>query len=252
MSTSLVVLTAQHVALGPSSAYATRLARAMGVPLRLLPPHLTEALTSGAGGLGPHEPLQAGMPRPGTPAAILAAQNALLLVLPRPTIAEARPGWLATLAGALLQSTTQPLLIVPPQPQGEVPPLRMVLAASGEPFQLVHGRRAMHALLFTLPIHLKVVHVQLPGQAPNGTEALQSVLTCGLATRSVATELLEVAADNAAEGILLGLAQASADLLVLIVRQRSLREGRFAQSIPAALLQRSPVPVLLLVAADGA
>jgi nucleotide-binding universal stress UspA family protein len=175
--------------------------------------------------------------------------HALLLALERPAFDVPIVGLVAT-ALHLLQTTACPLLIVPSQGPVHVPPRRIALAADGEPFTLGQGLKTLHALTLTLPTQLTVVHAHLPHTVRGGDDALRTVRACGLATRFIPTDLIEVPSRRASDGILAGVQRIQADLLVLVVRRRSATPALFHRSITAKLLKRSLVPVLLMLAQD--
>ena len=239
MPTPIVVLSECDGPVAPppgAEAYAALLAKTMAVPLRLL-----RVVPAAAGQVVAAESV----------AAVLAQQDALLLVMRCPTGADPPSGWLATAVWSLLQTVRPPLLLVPGDLADQAPPRRIALVADGDPFTLVHGQRAMHGLLLTLPIQLTVLHAPVPESAASAADALQTVLACGLAARYLtAAATLVVPAPGAVAGILAGARQVGADLLVLIIRQASLVAAGFSASPLAVLARQSPVPVLLLLATD--
>ena len=262
MPTPIVVLNEPYALPHHALAYAAQLAKTMAVPLRVFQVDSDAALLTVAKSArhweGRGQPMVqaaagdlAEAVAPEAVTALVLAQGALVVVMGCPTSAETPPDWWTNLTLTLLQTTPQPLLLVPAHPAGHVPPLRIALAADGEPFTLVHEQRAMHALLLTLPVQLTVLHTLVPNTIYTAADALQTVLACRLTARYHFTDTKEVKASSAAAGILLGLEQSDADLLVLIVRQRSLNGRHFEDSTTAQLLRQSPVPMLLLLAVDG-
>ncbi|MBJ6110384.1 universal stress protein [Hymenobacter sp. BT523] len=169
------------------------------------------------------------------------ASGALLLVLPRPPAEQ-----LARQAQRTLQASTLPVLMVPSPAAGRMPPRRIALAAEGEPFVVAQGLRTMHALLLTLPTRLTVLHAQRPHALYSGADALHAVQSCGLALRHLTIDACDVPAPDPAAGILAGVQQVAADLLVVPVRARNRWGAGFAGSVTARVLAQSPVPVLLL------
>lgn len=262
--TPVVVLSQSSPAPQVAMAYATLLAKTMAVPVRQLrvAPAPTPAIaTTGSPWAGAAET------RLGVPAAngfaeaetigmrdiapVLAAHDALLVVTPRPANASCPIGWLAPSVWSLLQNIRPPLLLVPDEFTEQGIPLHIALVADGEPFVLVHGQRAMHALLLTLPIQITVFHAPTAHSTSSVADALQTLLACGLAARYLTTATtLVVPAHSAEAGILAGTRQIRADLLVLIIRQASLGAAGFGTGTMAALMQQSAVPVLLLLAAE--
>ncbi|MBF9236268.1 hypothetical protein I2I05_02560 [Hymenobacter sp. BT683] len=264
MSTSIVVLSEGLSSSQEAVSYAAHLARTMAVPLRefRVNTRATQALESSntltikafyPGNrittiIGNVDDSRAVMPQ--ELAAALVEQEPLLVVMQRLPSTAYPLGQLAKAVHSLLQTTRQPLLLVPENTEAQAPPLRIALVTDGDPFTLVHGQRAMHALLLTLPIKIAVLHAPIPKSYSSLADALQSVLACGLATRYPSIAALEIQADNLVAGILAGVKQIRADLLVLIIRHRSLAETDFCAGTMAALFQQSPIPVLLLLATD--
>lgn len=230
--------------------YAASLARFLAVPLLQVP---LQKDTSGssrqvrhrlgpathaqqAGTTGQEDPAVS----PGVP------QQGLLLVLARPPARHT-----AAVTQQLLRASTLPLLLVPSPAAGRLPPRRIALAAAGKPFVLEQSLRIMHALLLTLPAQLIVLHAQLPHSIYSAADALHTVQACGLALRHLAIDGWDVPALAPAAGILAGVQQVAADLLVLPVWPRSRWDPAFASSVTARLLAQCPVPVLLLPVGSG-
>lgn len=266
MPTPIVVLSQSPSAARQALAYATRLAHALAVPVRWLrtaPAPAMAPATAVAPAAGPatrrrEPPVAAGAAGAAAAgdvpaiAAALARQDALLVVMLRPANAPAG-GWLPLAVWALLQSVRPPLLLVPGGVAAQGLPLRIALVADGDPFTLAHGQRAMHALLLTLPVHVTVLHAPGPRSTSSLADALPTLLACGLAARYLTTATtFGVRAHSGEADILAGARHLRANLLVLIVRPSSLADAGFGTSPTAALLAQSPVPVLLLLAADPA
>ncbi len=259
MPTPIVVLSEDPAASSAAEVYAALLAKTMAVPLCLLrvapapplPREMSSPQRAGHSGADNAAVIDAETLISQKVAAELAEQDALLVVMLRPSGPTPLLNWRATTVWALLQAVRPPLLLVPAGRANRGLPLHIALVADGDPFMLVHGQRAMHALLLTLPIHITVLHASAPRSSSSLADALQTVLACGLAARYLTTATtLAVPAPGTVAGILAGARQMGADLLVLIIRQTSLGEAGFGAGPMAALLQQSPVPVLLLLAAD--
>ncbi|NVO32578.1 adenine nucleotide alpha hydrolase family protein [Hymenobacter lapidiphilus] len=257
MPTSIVVLSQSESASKAAVSYATLLARAMAVPVCLL------QMAAG--------PVLAGESTPGMaddiarPAATLeetivptlANKDALLVVMTVPATSSPSAGLADPAVWSLLPAISPPLLLVPSGLTSQEPPSHIALVTDGDPFTLMHGQRAMHALLLTLPVLITVLHTPTARSTSSPADALQTLLTCGLAARYLTTAAaLVVPGGNAADKILSGVPdrvrELRADLLVLIIRRGALREAGFGRSMMAALLQQSPVPILLLLAAEQA
>lgn len=254
MPTPIVVLRQSASAPQAAVAYATLLARAMAVSVCVLQMATAPVLAGRTAAA-----ITDDIPDPATTmeekiAPALANEDALLVVMPVPATVGSSAGLTDPAVWSLLQAISPPLLLVPGDLTSQELPSHIALVTDGDPFTLVHGQRAMHALLLTLPVHITVLHTPTPRSTSSPTDALQTLLTCGLAARYLTTAAaLMVPNGNSAGGILDGVPdrvrELRADLLVLIVRQGALREAGFRSSMMAALLQQSPVPILLLLAA---
>ena len=187
-------------------------------------------------------------------AAAVRRHQPTMLVLDRAAPDELPDELTTTTALDILRAAPYPMLVVPPAYRQAGAPRRVLLAADGGPFSLGIHAGAMRQLLSALPAALTVLHVagpDTPAAAMAG--ALESVRRAGLSvdlpppirTRSVrgaqpAAAILRVARPTAY------------DLLVLIARPRSFLGELFHHSVTAEVLQRSTVPVLVLMATPQA
>ncbi|GAB2955273.1 hypothetical protein GCM10027048_21240 [Hymenobacter coalescens] len=150
----------------------------------------------------------------------------------------------------VLRSGEFPLLIIPQTYQGPVTPTRVLVAADGEPFALAKPTAALQ-LLGALEPRITVVTVSAVEDDQVCAAALQQVKDSGLA--DVAAHVVPEAIHHAypVEGLLQAVALTNADLVVLIARPRSFLSAMFHRSVTNRLLDRCPVPMLLLPGADA-
>ena len=152
-----------------------------------------------------------------------------------------------TACAGLLQAGNFPLLVVPAAVAGDQPPRRFLIASDGEPFTLAATAGPWRQLLPTLATHVVVAHVS-DGAENDATcgAALQAVQASGLLDGLANPELRGYDHRDFAEGLLAAVADTQADVLVLLARPRSFLSELFHRSVTARLLERCPVPVLLL------
>jgi nucleotide-binding universal stress UspA family protein len=177
--------------------------------------------------------------------------NPLLLVLGRPGGTDTPVEVMTGTAMDLLTTVPHPLLLVP-GPGGEVfPPRRLLLAVDGEPFRLQQHQDVIRQLLHVAAGTLAVVRVADDSHARLGTETILRTVAANDLTEELAPgQLFEVYDPSVVDGVLTEAARQSADLLVVVARHHSLLGSLFHRSVTAQLLERSPIPVLVLPAED--
>ena len=170
-----------------------------------------------------------------------------LFVLSPPYQPHENAASLATGCADLLRGGHHPLLVVPTATSTEQPPRRILIAADQEAFALTPASLALRPL-FALPgVELIVAHVSDSGDDDAGCgAALHAVQLSGLVKGLATPELRGYEHDNYAEGVLAAVADTQADLVVVLARQRSYFSELFHRSVTAQLLERCPVPVLVL------
>ena len=169
-----------------------------------------------------------------------------LFVLSPPYQPHENAASLATGCADLLRGGHHPLLVVPAATPTEQAPRRILIAADREAFVLTPASLALHPL-FTLPgVELVVVHVSDGEDDAGCGAALRAVQLSGLVKGLATPELRGYEHDNYAEGVLAAAADTQADLVVVLARQRSYLGELFHRSVTAQLLERCPVPVLVL------
>ena len=175
----------------------------------------------------------------------------LLLVLGRPETADAPVEIVTGTAMDLLTTVPYPLLVVPPPAGDTLPPRRLLLAVDGEPFELLQHQDVVRQLLHMADGTLNVVRVTDDSHARLGAEAiLRTVADNNFTEVLPPSRLYEVYDRSVVSGILAEAARQEADLLVVVARHHSLIGSLFHRSVTAQLLERSPVPVLVLPARD--
>ena len=177
-----------------------------------------------------------------------------LFVLSPPYQPHENAASVATDCADLLRGGHHPLLVVPTATATEHPPRRILIAADRENFVLTPAVLALHPL-FALPgVELIVAHVSDSGDDDAGCgAALRAVQLSGLVKGLATPELRGYEHDNYAEGVLVAVEDTRADLVVVLARQRSYLGELFHRSVTAQLLERCPVPVLVLpVAVEAA
>ncbi|WP_167852034.1 universal stress protein [Hymenobacter elongatus] len=169
-----------------------------------------------------------------------------LFVLSPPYQPHENAASVATGCADLLRGGRPPLLIVPVATPTEQPPRRVLIAADREAFALTPASRALHPL-FVLPgVDIIVAHVSDGEDDAGCGTALRAVQLSGLVHGLATPELRGYEHDSYAEGVLAAVADTKADLVVVLARQRSYFGELFHRSVTAQLLERCPVPVLVL------
>ncbi|TDN39401.1 universal stress protein [Hymenobacter sp. UV11] len=177
--------------------------------------------------------------------------NPLLLVLGRPGGADTPVEIMTGTAMDLLTTVPYPLLVVPAPGWDAFPPRRLLLAVDGEPFELLPHQDVLRQLLHVADGTLAVVRVADDSHARLGAETiLRTVAANDLTEELPPSQLCEVYNHSVVGGVLAEAAQQDADMLVVVARRHSLLGSLFHRSVTAQLLERSPIPVLVLPAED--
>ncbi|ALD20649.1 universal stress protein [Hymenobacter sp. DG25A] len=176
----------------------------------------------------------------------IARYHPLVLICGR----AATPDFLDQLLGdqalPVLRHLRYPLLMVPEGSPMPGTPTRVALAADGEPFTFRDNAMDMHPLWEALRATFSVLHVETEEQYDRARTAVNSLRHNHLVKDLSPDSLYTVHHTSPATGILQAAADTQAELLVLMARERSLLGGLFHRSVTAQVLQRSPVPVLVL------
>jgi nucleotide-binding universal stress UspA family protein len=150
----------------------------------------------------------------------------------------------------VLRATHLPLLLVPETGPPPGRPRRVLVAVDGEYFAFGTAALALAPLLASWPAAFSVIHVrpvateaERPGRLARVSGPLRELLPM-----AAPLELYDDAGHDPAAGVLRAVAEAQADLLILIARPRSFRGRLFHRSVTGQVLRGCPVPVLLLPA----
>ncbi|AHJ97828.1 hypothetical protein Hsw_2233 [Hymenobacter swuensis DY53] len=175
-----------------------------------------------------------------------------LFVLSQPDETQPATANLVSSCAEILRAGNYPLLVVPPAAATHHAPRRLLIAADREPFALAPEAQALRTLLALPNAELFVAHVSSGVEDDEGCAlALRAVQASGLVDGLPTPELRGFEHNDYAAGVLAAVQDIQADLVVVLARQRSYVGGLFHRSITARLLERCPVPVLVLpVAAE--
>ena len=183
---------------------------------------------------------------------LAARHRPALFVLSQPDPARAD----ASVAGAcaeLLQAGHYPLLVVPVAAPADQHPRRILIAADREPFTLADHAQALRQVLALPGAELIVAHVSSGVEDDEGcSAALRAVQLSGLVKGLATPGLRGYQHDDYAQGVLAAVQDTSADLVVVLARERSYLGELFHHSVTARLLAHCPVPVLVLPVAGEA
>ena len=178
----------------------------------------------------------------------LAARYApALFVLSPPSPDSVSAAAVATECAGLLRAGNYPLLVVPATATADQPPRRFLIAADAEAFELTAAAQPWCQLLRMPGAHVVVAHVSSGVEDDAGcSAALRVVQASGLVGGLPAPELRGYEHDDYTEGLLAAVQDTRADMVVVLARERSYLGELFHRSVTARLLERCPVPVLIL------
>ncbi|TGD78785.1 universal stress protein [Hymenobacter wooponensis] len=152
----------------------------------------------------------------------------------------------------LLRAQQLPVLLVPVNSQAYAPPRRTVVAADREAFLLPSSAAIVSKLLPAMGAELTVAHVSEVEDDASCARALRAVQQSGLVPGVREVNLRGYPAATPAAGLLDAVADTDAELLVVQARSRSYLSELFHRSVTAALIRRSPVPVLVVPVEEAA
>lgn len=184
---------------------------------------------------------------------VMRNREVLLVVLGQPGFEGAPPELVAHTAQGLLRRVFCPLLVIPAIGWDQFPPRRLLLAVDGEPFELGALQSIVPRLLRALHGTLEAINITDDEHIrPTVSDLLNTITQSELVEDTLAEplHLHERHHPRIATGVLAEAAQQQADMLVVVARHRSFWGSLFHQSITAQLLQESPIPVLVLPAAE--
>ncbi|SNC66532.1 Nucleotide-binding universal stress protein, UspA family [Hymenobacter gelipurpurascens] len=146
----------------------------------------------------------------------------------------------------LLRAGQHAMLVVPATAPLELP-RRILVAADAEPFTLAPNARPIAQQLPQLGSVVTVVHVSEGVEDDAGcAAALRAVQASGLVAGLPTPELRGYTHDDHALGLLAAVQDTQPDLVLVLARPRGYLSELFHRSITSRLLERCPVPVLVL------
>ncbi|MBC7447561.1 MAG: universal stress protein [Hymenobacteraceae bacterium] len=169
-----------------------------------------------------------------------------LFVISQPAPAHPAAAGLVAACAELLRAGNHPLLVVPIPTPAEQVPRRILIAADRELFALIPAAQPLHQLLALPGAAVFVAHVSEVEDDEGCALALRAVQASGLTEGLPTPELRGYEADDYAAGLLAAVQDTQAELVVVVARPRSYLSELFHHSVTARLLQRCPVPVLVL------
>ena len=171
-----------------------------------------------------------------------------LFVISQPDLAHPAAAGLVAACAELLRAGNHPLLVVPSTTPAEQVPRRILIAADREFFALLPAAQPLRQLLSRPGGAVFVAHVSAVEDDEGCALALRAVQASGLTEGLPTPELRGYASDDDEAGLLAAVQDTQAELVVVLARPRSYLSELFHDSVTARLLQRCPVPVLVLPA----
>ncbi|MBC7447601.1 MAG: universal stress protein [Hymenobacteraceae bacterium] len=206
-----------------------------------------EALEQQARGLSSHPTVEVATDLlPAVAQDVATRHHPALFVISQPDPAHPAAADVVTACAELLRAGNYPLLVVPIDTPAEQHPRRILLAADREAFALVPAAQPLRQLLSLPGGAVFVAHVSEVEDDEGCALALRAVQASGLVEGLPTPELRGYAYDNYEAGLLAAVQDTQAELVVVAARPRSYLSGLFHHSVTAQLLQRCPVPVLVL------
>ena len=170
-----------------------------------------------------------------------------LFVLSQPDYSQLGAVGVTAACASIMQASHFPLLVVTPNALADRTPRRVLIAADREDFTLGPDALPLHQLLGLPGVALTVAFVSRGLDNDAGcAAAMRAVQLSGLVMALPTPELRGYSHDDCIEGLLLAVRDTQADLVVVLARRRSNLGELFHRSVTAHLLERCPVPVLVL------
>lgn len=173
-----------------------------------------------------------------------------LLVLGKPDTGTTPDELVSSTSLTLLRATRTPLLVVPIDSTAPVPPRHVTIAADNLPFSLKPQTAAIRELLEQLRTTLTVAHVVEPEDRDDCTLARDAVQKSGLTPENAPLKTHGVRHLRISGGILQGVTETHADLLLVVARRRSFLGQLFNRSVTAQVVLHGHLPILLLPALE--
>ncbi len=206
-----------------------------------------EALEEQAHGLASHPTVEVATDLlPAVAQDVAARHHPALFVISQPDPVHPAAADVVTACAELLRAGSYPLLVVPFATPAEQPPRRILIAADREVFALAPAAQPLRQLLLLPDAVVFVAHVSAVEDDEGCALALHAVQASGLVEGRPTPELRGYAYDSYEAGLLAAVQDTQAELVVVLARPRSYWGELFHHSVTAQLLQRCPVPVLVL------
>lgn len=177
-------------------------------------------------------------------AAAVRQREAALVVLGRPDLGPVPDELARTTSLGLLNHLPCPLLVVPEHSAATAPPQRALLAADDQPLPHTPGTAELRPLLNQASV--TVAFVAEEEAAADPARAFANAQQAGLLAGFGAAQEQGFSATTPAAGLVAAAALLQPDLLVLVARRRSFLGSLFHQSVTAAVVRETQVPVLVL------
>ncbi|MBF9237758.1 universal stress protein [Hymenobacter sp. BT683] len=182
---------------------------------------------------------------------LLARYHPALFVVGRPVPTRTGPEDFSSVVLELLQAAHIPVLLVPQGAAAANPPRRVLIAADCEEFSVSGAAVGVHQLLVSLGAAVTVAHVSALEEDDSCLYALNAVRRSGILAALPEAELRGYQHKDAVSGVLEGMHDTQADLVVVVARPRSYLGELFHESVTAQVMHQSTVPVLVVPAAQN-
>ncbi|UYZ60850.1 universal stress protein [Hymenobacter latericus] len=170
--------------------------------------------------------------------------KASVIVVGRPDLSNTPEELAHTTSLEVLRHVACPLLIVPHNASGTVPPRQVLLAIDDQPLPTTHATQTLQPLLGSAA--LTVLHVSDEEVTNDPTRAFANAQHAGLTAGFASAQPNGFSGASPAAGIADAAAMLQPDLLLLVARRRSFLGQLFHESVTAAVVREARLPVLVL------
>jgi nucleotide-binding universal stress UspA family protein len=177
-------------------------------------------------------------------AAAARRHRASLVVVGRPDLSDMPPAVTHTTSVEVLRQVPCPLLVVPINAQGQVPPRQVLLAVDDEPLPSSRATATLQPLLGQAA--LTITSIAQAENANVAERALANAQGAGLTEGFTGVQARSFFHPEPAAGIAEATAALHPDLLMLVARRRSFLGALFHDSVTTSVVQDATLPVLVL------
>ncbi|AYA36921.1 universal stress protein [Hymenobacter oligotrophus] len=170
--------------------------------------------------------------------------NASVLVVGRPDLSNTPEELEHTTSLDVLRHVACPLLVVPHNAAGAVPPRQVLLALDDQPLPTTHTTTELQPLLGNAA--LTVLHVSEEEVANDPSRVFANAEHAGLVAGFASAQASGISGTSPAAGIADATAMQQPDLLLLVARRHSFLGNLFHQSVTATVVREARLPVLVL------